>query len=241
MQLLDVRIAVSKVGKYAVSESGDTAEVVERPRGGISVVIADGQRSGRPAKLISNLVVHKVISLLAEGVRDGAAARAAHDYLQMYRQGKVSATLAIVSVDLTSRTVLLSRNSHCPFLVIHRGGRVVIMDEPSDVIGITPLVRPVVREVPIEAGMYVLGFTDGVLHAGQHYGIRMDLESAFVDAVSRFEEPQKVADFILEKAISLDRGRPDDDMTVAVLSVQEAESSSEVRRLRVSVPVRIFQ
>jgi hypothetical protein len=32
---------------------------------------------------------------LAEGVRDGAAALAAHDYLFNYRQGKVSATLDI--------------------------------------------------------------------------------------------------------------------------------------------------
>jgi len=241
LQLLDVRIAISKVGKYAVSESGDTAEVVERPRGGISVVIADGQRSGRPAKLISNLVVHKVTSLLAEGVRDGAAARAAHDYLQMYRQGKVSATLAIISVDMTSKTVVLSRNSHCPFLVIHHEGPVITMDEPSEVIGINPLVRPIVREIPVEAGMCVMGFTDGILHAGQHYGERMNLQEIFSEAVSRFDEPQAVADFILEKAISLDHGRPDDDMTVAVLSVREMETESEVRRLQVSIPMKLFR
>jgi hypothetical protein len=51
--------------------------VVERPNGGLSVVLADGQSSGRGAKAISLLVVRKVIGLLAEGVRDGAAARAA--------------------------------------------------------------------------------------------------------------------------------------------------------------------
>ena len=76
---MDLQIGVAKINKYASSESGDTLEVVERPGGGLSVVLADGQRSGKSAKLISNMVVRKVITLLAEGVRDGAAARAASD------------------------------------------------------------------------------------------------------------------------------------------------------------------
>jgi len=63
---MEVQIAVAKINKYAVSESGDTLEVVERPNGGLSVVLADGQSSGRGAKAISLLVVRKVIGLLAE-------------------------------------------------------------------------------------------------------------------------------------------------------------------------------
>ena len=45
--VLNVEIAVAKAAKYAVHESGDSVEVIERPRGGLSVVMADGQRSGR--------------------------------------------------------------------------------------------------------------------------------------------------------------------------------------------------
>ena len=97
---MEIQIAVAKINKYATSESGDTLEVVERPNGGLSVVLADGQTSGHGAKAISTLVVRKVISLLAEGVRDGAAARAASDYLFTEKSGKVSACLNIFSVDL---------------------------------------------------------------------------------------------------------------------------------------------
>jgi hypothetical protein len=78
---MDLHVAVAKTPKYATSESGDTLEMIERPGGGLSFVLVDGQRSGRSAKAISNLVARKAISLLAEGVRDGAAARAASDYL----------------------------------------------------------------------------------------------------------------------------------------------------------------
>ena len=63
---MEIQIAVAKINKYAVSESGDTLEVIERPTGGLSVVLADGQTSGRGAKAVSMMVVRKVISLIAE-------------------------------------------------------------------------------------------------------------------------------------------------------------------------------
>ena len=119
---MELAVAVAKVSKYATSESGDTFEMIERPQGGLSFVLVDGQHSGRGAKNISNVVARKAISDLAEGVRDGAVARAAHDYLFTYRQGKVSATLNIVSVDLVTRTIVLARNNHCPTIVLAPSG-----------------------------------------------------------------------------------------------------------------------
>ena len=47
---MEIQLAVAKIAKYAMSESGDTVEVIERPHGGVSVVLVDGQRSGRSAK-----------------------------------------------------------------------------------------------------------------------------------------------------------------------------------------------
>ena len=48
---MDVQFAVAKISKYASSESGDTLEMVERPHGGISFVLADGQGDpNRPAR-----------------------------------------------------------------------------------------------------------------------------------------------------------------------------------------------
>jgi len=62
--MLKVEVAVAKAPKYAVQESGDSVEVVERPRGGLSVVMVDGQRSGPSAKAISNIAMRKAVSLL---------------------------------------------------------------------------------------------------------------------------------------------------------------------------------
>ena len=157
---LEVQVAVAKINKYATSESGDTVELVERPKGGFSVVVADGQRSGRSAKAISNIVARKAVQLLSEGVRDGAAARAAHDYLYTNRGGKVSATLNIISVDIRTRTLVISRNNESPVLVHTAADGFYLLDEPSVAVGVHRSTKPVIAEVPIEVNTLVVAFTD---------------------------------------------------------------------------------
>ena len=229
------QVAASKVGKYATSESGDTLEMIERPLGGVSFVLADGQSSGRGAKLISNLAARKAISLLAEGVRDGAVARAAHDYLRAQRQGKVSATLNIVSVDLTTRTIVVSRNSHCPVLVL-TGEGLRLLDDPSEAIGIRSRTRPVITELPLAATTLVV-FTDGVWTAGQRYGQQIDLVEVVSEVLAGQFTAQQMADIILERAVALDQGRPADDISVLVLHVAAKEDETDVRRMAVRFPV----
>ncbi len=74
-----IDVAIAKTNKYASRESGDTVEIVERPEGGLSVIMAHGQGSGRAGKSLSMLVTAKVSALIKECVRDGACARAARD------------------------------------------------------------------------------------------------------------------------------------------------------------------
>jgi len=239
---IEVQIAVAKVGKYASSESGDTVEMIERPRGGVSVVVADGQMSGKGAKRISNLVVRKTLSLLAEGVRDGAAARAAHDYLYAHRSGAVQATLNIVSVDLDSKTIVISRNSHCPVIMMSQNGLEVI-DEPSSPVGIYPYTKPHITEVPISPFLCVVVFTDGLLSAGQRRGQHMDIAAAVMDRQRRdlHQNAQTLADDLLNEGVTLDGGRPSDDISVLVVNIVPSDVTSDrelVRRMNVSFPVR---
>ena len=84
----EVQVAVAKTHKYANRESGDTVELVERPTGGFSVVLVDGQGSGQAAKTLSLLVSAKAVAMLKDGARDGVVARAVHDYLHAFRRGR---------------------------------------------------------------------------------------------------------------------------------------------------------
>jgi hypothetical protein len=219
--------------------------MIERPHGGFSFVLVDGQRSGRSAKAIANLVARKAIALLGEGVRDGAAARAAHDYLYTYRGGKVSATLNILSVDMVSRTIVLSRNSHCPILVVTSEG-LRVLDAPSRPVGVHRGTKPLVVELPLQAPTTVILFTDGVLAAGQRRGQALDLPVVVQQLYDDCDcEAQAIADRLLAEALQLDEGRASDDISILVLSVQARRdpdpsgslSGADVRRLSLTVPL----
>jgi serine phosphatase RsbU (regulator of sigma subunit) len=233
---MEVQIAVAKINKYATSESGDTLEIVERPNGGLSVVLADGQTSGRGAKVISQMVVRKVIGLLAEGVRDGAAARAASDKLYTERQGKVISTLNIASVDLHSRTIVLTRNNPAPmFICVNE--QIDRIGEESIPLGTSRNVRPVITEIAIQLGLTVIIYTDGISHAGERRGNPMNVGEVIRSVLEDQDPgPQTLADTLLNHAVRLDEGRPSDDISVLVLKVA-SRGEDNVRRLTVRLPL----
>jgi len=233
---MEVQAAVAKINKYATSSSGDTVEVVERPHGGVSVVLADGQSSGKGAKSVSTMVVRKVITLLAEGVRDGAAARAASDSLFTERGGKVSATLNILSVDYQTRTLVATRNNPAPAIIALRD-QIKWLNETSFPIGLYRDTRPVINEVSLETGLIAIAFSDGIMHAGERYGQSLDIVGCLQELFEEEEpSPQLIADTLLEHALRLDQHRPVDDISVIVLSVLK-HTGDEVRRMSVRIPL----
>lgn len=233
---MEIQLAVAKVNKYAVSESGDTLEAIERPNGGLSVVLADGQTSGRGAKAVSQLVVRKVIGLLAEGVRDGAAARAASDALFTDKAGKVTCTLNIASVDLHSKTIVLTRNNSAPMFIC-RGEQIDLRNEESVSLGTSRNVRPVITELELETGLTVVIFSDGISHAGERRGQPMNVGETIRSLMEDQDPtPQQLADSLLAHAVSLDDNRPADDVSVLVLKVSE-RTGDNVRRMTVRLPI----
>lgn len=233
-----MQIAAAKINKYASAESGDTLEAVERPNGGLSIILADGQTSGSGAKAVSMMVVRKVMGLLAEGVRDGAAARAASDALFTEKKGRVIATLNIASVDLRSGTIVLTRNNPAPILV-SSGGRTDCLPTESVPLGTSRDLRPVVTEIAIEAGLTLVVCTDGLSHAGERRGQPLDLcevTSSLLD--EQDPTPQELADALLAQAVALDDGRPADDMSVVVFRVA-AHVGDEVRRMSIRLPIAV--
>jgi serine phosphatase RsbU (regulator of sigma subunit) len=233
---MELQIGVAKINKYASSESGDTLEVVERPNGGVSVVLADGQRSGKSAKRLSNIVVRKVVSLLAEGVRDGAAARAASDYLYAMRGGKVLSTLNILTVDLDSYSIVISRNNPAPIHYI-KNTKQKVLDEPSPPVGVYRNTKPSITELPLQAGLTIVAFTDGMVTAGERKNTSIDIPSEMEKCIQQSYSAQEIADHLISLALDLDDDRPIDDVSLVVLQVVPTKADL-IRRMSVSFPIK---
>jgi serine phosphatase RsbU (regulator of sigma subunit) len=228
-----IDLGVAKTNKYASRESGDTVEVVERPAGGLSVVVADGQGSGRAAKALSLLVTAKATTMLQDGVRDGAVARGVSDALFAMRHGQVSATLDILSVDPRAELLLATRWSSAPMLA-GGAGALAIVPCASGPLGVRGLARPEVRSWPLAAGFWVIVATDGV--AGSLAAEDRNL-LALACRLSLEAEAQAVADGLLRQAIARDNGKPRDDMSVVALRIGEHADDPRIRRLAVRMPL----
>jgi serine phosphatase RsbU (regulator of sigma subunit) len=233
---MQLSIAVAKIDKWAVRQGGDTLEMIERPNGGVSVVLADGQSSGPGAKAISIWVVRKVVAELAEGVRDGAAARAANDALFSLRSGKVSCTLTILSVDLSSRTLVFTRCGDLPVYVRTAAGELHCLESKAPTLGFYRHARPAVDQVPLAPGVWACAFTDGLRHAGTRKNVHLDLPATLEELWAGERTAQQVADELLARSMALDDQRPVDDTSLMVLHACEGADVGP-RRMQVEMPV----
>ncbi|MBE0428891.1 MAG: serine/threonine-protein phosphatase [Thermoleophilia bacterium] len=235
---MELDLAVSKTDKFGVSPGGDTVEVTERPNGGVSVVLSDGQGSGPPAKAISTFVVFKAVSLIADGARDGAVARAVHDALYAQRRAQVSATLTIVSADTDNEELVITRNSNCPVIIISGTGELTLLEEASLPIGTQRMIRPQVVQLPLKSPRTVLAFSDGILSAGRSSGNPVKVgELAGLAAGMAGEEAAAISRGVLEWAVERDSGRPADDISVVALRIVRRKGDPRIREMTVRYPI----
>ncbi len=230
-----VEVAWSKMPKGGLGQSGDSIELVERPLGGLSLILADGQGSGPAARRISRMVAMKAVQLIADGSRDGAVARAVQDMLYTAREGRVTATLALLTADWHTRTIVVARNAPCPVLV-RQEEHVFRLEGGAEVIGTYRKTRPAMTELPWTSGTVLLTYSDGLMQAGRRYGRSIDwapweerLKSLPVEELGR------LVDDLMEHALDLDGGRPHDDVSIMALGVR-GEDESALRRLYASIP-----
>jgi serine phosphatase RsbU (regulator of sigma subunit) len=233
---MEIQIAASKIDKFNSPNSGDTIEIVERPNGGVSVVLASGLFEEKSTKMVSYSVVKKVISLIADGVRDGAAARAASDALFTQYNGKSISSLNILSADLQTDTLVLSCNSRAPVFLC-RDDSIEKMTIESTLIGTGLDVKPSVYEIPIEPGITIVAPSSGLLKAGIEYGQVFDFNTS-LSVIFEDQQPtsNEIADTLLKQAISVDQGQPNEDMSVIVLRILSG-GQNHIRRINVNIPI----
>lgn len=230
-----IDIDVAKIPKHGSDISGDTVDVVERRDGGLSLIIADGMGSTADAKLTSSFVVTKAMSLIAEGTRDGAASRAAHDALYSMRSGKSLVGLTIISADFATNSLVVSRNSNCPVLV-RKGEELLVYQEAVSQIGTEQMIKPNIYVMDLAPDTVVVTFTDGFMRCGAKGPQGWELKDIVMEVKEDLAKRGSVAMTLLNKALERDKGKPKDDISVAVMAVSPHTERHKIRRLNVSMP-----
>ena len=110
-------------------------------------------------------------------------------------------------------------------------------DSESRPLGASRDVRPSITELAIEAGLTIVIYTDGLVHAGARRGQPMNTEELLKSMLEDQDpHPREIADTLLAHAVTLDENRPADDISVLVIKVA-TRNGDNVRRLSVRLPI----
>ena len=100
----------------------------------------------------------------------------------------------------------------------------IVYDEDISSIGVHKRMKPLMYQLPLEMGMLLVSYTDGIQAAGRKRGKTMNFELIHkLIADNSAEDATFIAESILEYALGLDNYRPSDDMTVIVMGICDTE------------------
>lgn len=220
---MEIVVGIAKTQKYASTGMGDGVEVMTRPAGGLTAILADGHGTGRSVGGISTTAALKAAQLIAEGVRDNFIPRSIYDYFCAVKEINFSVALTLISADLEERKLIFCRNTNSPVMVRHEFG-IDIYDEPAPTIGAQKKVKPLLTQLELNEGLIAVTFSDGVLQAGHRKGRYFDLKSLDrLLAENRPQDAQYLAESILDRALSLDGYQAADHMSVIVLGIESRQ------------------
>ena len=231
---MEIQIAIAKVDRYSSPEQGDQVEMVERPNGGVSVILGEGKLNGNRSKFVARKAVHKVLSLILEGIHDGAASRAVLSALKTEYHNQAELSLNVLSCDLETETLVLTKNNDLPVIMIRENEGSYTSYEGRD--EVNPL-QPNVYQFPIENDFIIIMFSDGVATAGWELSQPIEWNSLMETVLDEQElTVQELADQVLNQAIAQDLGQPHDDMAVVVMQVGRS-TGKPIRRMSLTLPL----
>jgi hypothetical protein len=232
---MEIDAAVAKISKIGNPQNGDTVEITERPNGGLSIVMAEVTSNILDKKNITSTIVRKVIGWIGEGIRDGAAARAASDSLFTDYKGQISACLNIISFDKQSDTIVITRNNPSPVYIFQEGNLDCLGGE-SLCIGDSLNIRPTISEIPFSPNTVLVLYSNGVRYAGKSFGLEFD-GSMLIRSLVEDQDPnaEEIANTLLGNAIRLDQNNPKADMSIIAARINDIDTSG-IRKMSVFYP-----
>ena len=236
-----IELGVAKQERVSSPDSDETTELIERPSGGESVIYCNGKRNGQPSKIISSIIVNRVLEKIAEDFRDSTAVKSVSDQIFREHSGHICGDFCMISTDFQSGTIVVSRCTDIPVYFYQHG----IMDAwrtPADRLGAVKSLHPSITEIPMEPGNTILMLSEGALNAGKNTMEEDEVEDLILSTIEESYElsADQIAEFFLKRAITMDGYKPKEDMTVIVLKVC-SDSPSFSRKIYVTWPVPKYQ
>ena len=215
-----LEIGVAKATKADSISSGDSSIQTRLEDGKYLVAISDGMGSGKEARKSSNMAIAMLNKLLSSGFDKDTSLRLINSTLGAINEEDMYATLDIAIFDLYAQNLEFIKNGACPTFVKNKRN-VQVLKSLSLPTGILNDIDLVVYDKDLSQGDILVMCSDGILESSEEY-TNKELWLKFLLEEIETEDPQKIADIILQEAIDNNYGIPKDDMTVIVTKIKNA-------------------
>jgi stage II sporulation protein E len=199
--------------------SGDSFSMVELGNGKFAVAISDGMGNGERARQESSAALSLLQQLLQSGMDEKLAVKSVNSVLLLRSSDEVFATVDLAIVDLyTAQTTFMKIGSTPSF--IKRGNEVIPVTANNLPIGIIQDIDVDFVSMQMQSGDTLVMMSDGIYDAP---GLAVNKELWMKRLISELstDNPQEMADALLEKVVRHHNGEIVDDMTVLVARIDK--------------------
>lgn len=213
----EIDIGVAGAAKDGKLLSGDSFRTMDLGNGKMALAISDGMGNGERASLESQSALDMLQQLLRSGMDEKISIKTVNSVLALRSTDEMFATVDLALIDL--------QTAHTRFVKI--GSTPSFVKRHSDVITITANNLPVgiLDEIEVDVvsrmlkpGDLLIMMSDGIYEAPRHIENRQAWMKRIISELET-DDPQEVADLLLEKVIRQHSGQIVDDMTVLVARI----------------------
>lgn len=213
----DVAIGVAQAAKGGGLVCGDSYTSLDLGNGKYAVAISDGMGNGTRAYTESSATINLLQQILQSGLDEGLAIKTVNTVLSLRSTDEIFATVDLALVDLHDADTKFLKIGSAPSF-IRRGTTVTSVSASNLPIGILDEIEVDVVSESLKAGDLLVMITDGIYEAGTDVENRDQWLKRIIRDIET-EDPQEVADLILEQVIRSLYYQIPDDMTVVVARV----------------------
>nr|WP_204501846.1 stage II sporulation protein E [Aquibacillus albus] len=214
-----VETAVSHAAKGGGLVSGDSYSTIELGAGKYAMAISDGMGNGERAHEESTETLRLLQQILQSGIQEQVAIKSINSILSLRTSDEIFSTLDLAMIDLHNAAVRFLKIGSIPSF-IKRGNKIIKIEASNLPIGIIQEFDVEVVNEQLKAGDLLIMMSDGIYEGPKNVeNVDMWLKRKIKEVES--EDPQDMADLILEEVVRTRAGEIEDDMTVLVAKIEK--------------------
>lgn len=214
-----VETGIALAAKGGGLVSGDSFTTMELGKGKYALAISDGMGNGIRAREESMETLRLLEKILRTGISEQVAIKSINSILSLRTTDEIFATLDLAIINLHNAALRFLKISSTPSY-IKRGQEIIKIEANNLPMGIIEHVELETVSTTLKAGDLLIMMSDGLSDGPK----QIKNSEAWLERKIRnmkTEDPQEIADLLLEEVVRGERGEIHDDMTVVVAKIDK--------------------